>query len=121
MDKLKTNGFAVRYVHPNAIFICWHHWIPSYVRTEIKKKTGIVIDEHGKKVDPDGEALSENNEGISGDDMLFKMRDKDRNRDKKKGDQGQYKPINTYKPSGNFIYNEDLLDKLEDKINFGGN
>ena len=38
MDKLKTNGFNVRYIHPNLLFISWLHWIPSYVRTELKKK-----------------------------------------------------------------------------------
>ena len=32
MDKLKTNGFNVRYIHPNLLFISWMHWVPSYVR-----------------------------------------------------------------------------------------
>ena len=27
------------------------HFVPSYVRTEIKNKTGIVINEYGKKID----------------------------------------------------------------------
>jgi hypothetical protein len=38
MDKLKTNGFNVRYIHPNLLFISWTHWIPGYIRTEFKKK-----------------------------------------------------------------------------------
>ena len=38
MDKLKNNGCSVRYIHPNLLFISWHHWVPSYVRNEIKKK-----------------------------------------------------------------------------------
>ena len=37
LDKLKDNGFLVRYIHPNTLFISWNHWIPSYVRTELKK------------------------------------------------------------------------------------
>lgn len=41
IDKLKTNGFIVRYYHPNTIFICWKHWVPSYVRNEIKSKLGL--------------------------------------------------------------------------------
>ena len=49
IDKLKTNGFVVRYIHPNMLFISWMHFVPSYVRTELKKKTGIVINEYGKK------------------------------------------------------------------------
>jgi hypothetical protein len=51
IDKLKTNGFNVRYIHPNTLFISWLHWVPSYVRTELKKKTGILIDEYGQKVE----------------------------------------------------------------------
>jgi hypothetical protein len=43
IDKLKTNGFNIKYVHPNLLFISWTHWIPLYVRNEIKKKTGIKI------------------------------------------------------------------------------
>jgi hypothetical protein len=44
IDKLKTNGFVVRYIHPNMLFISWMHFVPSYVRSELKKKTGIVVD-----------------------------------------------------------------------------
>jgi hypothetical protein len=58
MDKLTTNGFNVRYIDPNMLFISWLHWIPSYVRTELKKKTGISINEYGQKID---ETLEENN------------------------------------------------------------
>ena len=43
IDKLKTNGFNVKYIHPNTLFISWMHWIPSYVRTELKKKTGMKM------------------------------------------------------------------------------
>jgi len=38
MDKLQDNGFRVRYTHPNLILISWSHWVPGYVRSEIKKK-----------------------------------------------------------------------------------
>ena len=44
-NTLQENGFNVRYFHPNTLFICWDHWVPSYVRTEIKKKTGVQINE----------------------------------------------------------------------------
>ena len=33
ISKLQTNGFNVRYIHPNLLFISWNHWLPSYVRT----------------------------------------------------------------------------------------
>ena len=38
IDKLKTNGFNVKYYHPNTLLILWNHWVPSYVRSEIKQK-----------------------------------------------------------------------------------
>lgn len=49
--KLEDNGFYVRYLHPNNLFISWNEWIPSYVRTEFKKKTGILIDEKGNVIE----------------------------------------------------------------------
>ena len=51
INKLQTNGFNVRYIHPNMLFISWNHWVPSYVRTEIKKKTGINLNEYGQKIE----------------------------------------------------------------------
>ena len=50
IDKLKTNGFNVRYIHPNTLFISWGHWVPSYVRTELKKQTGIIVNELGARI-----------------------------------------------------------------------
>jgi len=116
MDKLKGNGFIVRYIHPNTLFIGWKHWVPSYVRSELKKKTGIVIDEYGKKIEQD-----DNNETSlepkNMNEIMFKTKDSNNTAPKqKKTDNTQYKPVNTYKPSGNFIYNDDLINKLEDKF-----
>ena len=50
IDKLKVNGFNIKYIHPNLVFISWKHWIPSYVRNEIKK-TGQNIDAFGNKIE----------------------------------------------------------------------
>ncbi len=120
MDKLKSNGFIVRYIHPNTLFICWHHWVPSYVRSEIKKKTGIVIDEYGSKLD---ENENEENEEKNLDNGMFNMRESNQDKNsysqtsnKGGGNQKKYTPINSYKPSGNLVYNKDLLDKIEDKF-----
>jgi hypothetical protein len=41
--KLEENGFYVRYIHPGTLFVTWKNWIPSYVRNELKKKTGVVV------------------------------------------------------------------------------
>ena len=106
MDTLQTNGFQVRYFHPNTIFISWNHWVPSYVRTEIKKKTGIVINEYGEKI---------KDENPQEDDDLEEpdIRNADIQQIK---NSKKYTPINSYKPSGKLVYSEDLLNKIENKI-----
>jgi len=113
-DKLGDNGFIVKYVHPNALFICWKHWVPSYVRTELKKKTGIVIDEYGTKmVQEESEQLQLSNKNVN--DIMFNTKESATPK-VKKSDNTLYKSITEYKPSGNFIYNDDLITKLEDKF-----
>jgi hypothetical protein len=52
VDKLQTNGFYVKYTHPNLLMISWKHWIPGYVRSEIKKKMNVSIDGYGNVVTP---------------------------------------------------------------------
>ena len=108
MDTLQTNGFQVRYFHPNTIFISWNHWVPSYVRTEIKKKTGIVINEYGEKIKDE----KEDDEDDDLEDPTIRSTDIQQLKNSKK-----YTPINSYKPSGKLVYSEDLLNKIENKIN----
>jgi hypothetical protein len=105
MNTLKDNGFNVRYFHPNTLFICWDHWVPSYVRNEIKKKTGIVINEYGEKVED--ETKDEE------DDVQVEHQGSVQQITNSK----KYTPINSYKPSGKLVYSEDLLNKIETKIN----
>ena len=115
LEKLKTNGFNTRYIHPNTFFISWAHWVPSYVRNELKKKTGIVVDEYGKKIDKnDNNDYDDeiNPENIN--QSLFNM--KDNNIEQPQKTQKKYTPINSYKPSGSLVYNQELLNKLEDKF-----
>jgi|LakMenEpi03Aug12_release.lakeMendotaPanAssembly.Ray.scaffolds.fasta_scaffold590313_2 hypothetical protein len=116
IDKLKTNGFNVRYTHPNALFISWMHWVPSYVRSELKKKTGIVVNEYGQKVEDEGE---DNNkislEPKDPNDFMFNVKNQDPNQ-KGKAPKKEYTPIKSYKPSGNLVYDVDLLNKIEGKF-----
>jgi len=114
-NKLSENGFIVKYIHPNTLFICWKHWVPSYVRSELKKKTGIEVDEYGKKIDEKNNSkllLEEQNP----DDVLFKIKDSINASKPKKNESVHYKPVNEYKPSGNLIYDDELINKLEDKF-----
>uniref|UniRef100_A0A6C0DSG6 Uncharacterized protein n=1 Tax=viral metagenome TaxID=1070528 RepID=A0A6C0DSG6_9ZZZZ len=112
--KLEENGFNVRYVHPNTMFITWNHWIPSYVRQKVKKETGMVIDERGniisKKEDADDNNL---NNGIFNDNRS----NKDTNQNGQK-QQREYTSVSEYKPTGNLIYNKDMFEKLEKKVSF---
>ena len=116
IDKLKSNGFNVRYIHPNVLFISWVHWVPTYVRTELKKKTGVVVDEYGNKVEHVGQDNaemkmitnpSEPNEYI----LNAKSQDPKLKQQKK-----EYTPINSYRPQGNLIYDDELLNKIEGKF-----
>ena len=97
LDKLKTNGFVCKYIHPNVLFISWKHWIPSYVRTEFKQKTGINIDGFGNKKDP----IKETTSAIStkSNPLLTKK--------------SEYKSVSDYKPSQDIVYNNKLLHKLD--------
>ena len=115
MDTLQTNGFQVRYFHPNTIFISWNHWVPSYVRNEIKKKTGIKINEYGEKVEENDEGKMITNVSIDANEYLLKQND---NSDGKKDKlhKKEYTPIKSYKPSGNLVYDDDILNKIEDKF-----
>ena len=126
LEELTTNGFVVRYTHPNLIFISWKHYIPSYVRTEFKKKTGIIIDEHGNRVDeldeygnpvPPSQAM---HTPLSGNTLdPFNMGLTRKINSKNTADttnKKEFKPINDYKPTGNLIYGKEFFKKIEDKF-----
>ena len=99
IDKLKDNGFLCKYIHPNVLFISWKHWIPTYVRDQIKKKTGLNVDGFGKP--------KQDKQNIN--DTL-KNPNKLSNKDSKKPN--DFKSINDYKPSKNFVYSSNILGKI---------
>ena len=116
IDKLQQNGFNVRYIHPNTLFISWMHFVPSYVRTEIKNKTGIVINEYGKKIDDDNsEQKTITNTFTNPNEYMLNNNNQDQNQ-KGKQPKKEYTPIKSYKPSGNLIYDDDVLNKIGDKF-----
>ena len=100
---LEDNGFKIKYTHPNLLFISWAHWVPDYVRDEYKKKTGVVINEYGERIEDEPTEDEEPTVEKSGDLQQIKNSKK-------------YTPINSYKPSGKLVYSEDLLNKIENKI-----
>ena len=100
IDQLTDNKFKVKYTHPNLLFISWNHWIPDYVRSKIKKETGM-------EVDGNGDVIEKNNNNVN--NLLT-------NKTENTSIIKDYKPVQDYKPSGGLIYNNDLLKKLEDKL-----
>ena len=105
--KLHENGFEVKYIHPNTLWISWKSWVPSYVRSEIKKKTGYVLDEKGNIID---KKEDEKEDDVS---KLLNANEKQSNVSKN----GKiYTPINTYKPTGSLVYNQEMFEKLEKKF-----
>jgi len=135
--KLEENDFQVRYTHPNLVFISWGHYIPTYVRTEFKKKTGISIDEHGNKKE-DGSGNNEEggggggggirlitNSNSGGGDSNANIDHTLLNRNKTSSSSNanpnlvkkEYKPINSYKPTGSLVYSNDFLKKIDERMN----
>lgn len=107
VSKLEENGFFIKYMHPNTLFVSWENWIPSYTRNEIKKKLGVVLDEKGNIIEKLGDEEIESHEPQV---RLMQMN--------AKKDQRQFTPIGQYKPTGNMVYNPELFEKLEKKVSF---
>jgi len=117
ISKLEENDFVTRYTHPNLLFISWKHYVPNYVRTEIKKKTGTVIDKFGNYV---SEADEASDAAAGGGDanamMLYNKKGAAAVTAAAKKPAGDFKPIASYKPTGNLIYNQELFRKIEDRV-----
>jgi len=107
VNKLEDNGFLVKYVHPNAIFISWVNWVPSYVRNEFKKKTGMVINEKGEVISKQDDKEEDMNGRMLNDKQQANQKE-----------QKNYTPIGQYKPSGNLVYGSDMFEKIEKKVSF---
>jgi hypothetical protein len=119
MDTLQKNGFQVRYFHPNTVFISWNHWVPTYIRTEIKKKTGIVINEYGVKIsekkEGDDDINSMDINELDANGMDTNEINTNPNMQQIKNSK-KYTPINSYKPTGKMVYSEDLLNSTFNKV-----
>jgi hypothetical protein len=90
LDRLEQDGFITRYIHPNLIFICWSHWVPGYVREELQKKTNLQVDSFGNTLEKKEKTVV-------------------------KFEKSESKPISTYKPSGLFVYDDDMLQSMKTK------
>lgn len=109
IERLTENGFVIRYTHPNLLFISWKHWIPSYVRNEIKKKTGVSIDGYGNKVERKNSEIQKT--PTNPDELLFQKPTQVASKPK------EFTDVDTYRPSGGLIYNQALFKSIETKSN----
>lgn len=123
VNKLESNGFYVRYLHPNTIFISWTNYVPNYVRTEFKKKTGKLMNEKGIITDPKTDPKTEDIESTLNNGLMNQSRmgeqhtnDGGDNTSSSSNQQSKYLSTSKYKPTGKFIYNPDLLDTLGDRL-----
>jgi hypothetical protein len=140
VDKLQENKFIVRYTHPNLLLISWLHYVPNYVRNEYKRKTGTAIDEYGRPIlyDEEGNVIKYN-DGVGrggggggggggprtpedANTLLYNQRN-DTNGGSAAagagagaGDKKEYKAIDTYRPTGNLVYNQEYFQKLENRL-----
>ena len=106
VSTLEENGFYIKYMHPNTLFVSWENWIPSYTRNEIKKKLGVVLDEKGNIIDK----LDENIQIESHDPGVRLIQAN------AKKEQKQFTSIKEYKPTGNMVYNPEFFEKVEKKV-----
>ena len=110
MDKLQTNGFSIKYIHPNVLFICWKYWVPSYVRDQLKKKAGIRVDEFGKPIQDKSETSER------GVPPLLTNKPQQSSANNTESEKKVYNSTKDYKPTGKLVYNDDLLDLFGDKF-----
>jgi hypothetical protein len=122
MDKLKEDGFIVKYVHPNTLFISWGHWVPNYVISEIKNKTGIEYDNSGNIVNQPTiqgsmEMKSEINHMNTTDELPKSniVLNTKQGTFQKKRDSTVYRSTDNYKPQGNMVYDKHLLFDMSKK------
>jgi hypothetical protein len=108
ISKLESNKFHIRYIHPNTIFVSWQNWIPSYVRNEYKKKTGITVDEFGQVItnNEDSELKQEN-------DVNSRILNTGQQSEK---NNKNYNSTEDYVPTGKLVYNPDIFHKIEKKL-----
>ena len=111
IDKLLDNRFHVRYTHPNLLFISWNHYIPYHTRMDIKKKHAVSVDGFGNVVSKKNQDKKKPEDINS---LIFKKNEKIPLQTK--FNKKEYKSINTYKPTRNFIYSNELLNKIDSSI-----
>lgn len=99
---LQDDGFLTKYIHPNLILISWRHIVPKYVRDEYKSKTGKSIDKLGNAVESKSTTFETSNKFIEAPKSKIET------------SSGINAATSDYTPSGKFIYDKDVLKKIQE-------
>lgn len=117
IDKLKDNGFLVKYTHPNLLFISWAHYYDKTKRMNIKKEYGVSIDGFGNVVSTKNKSKNMNIDEPGNLNNLMFANKKSSNLKIDNKPKKDYKQTATYKPTGNLIYSSGLLKTLQNSTN----
>jgi hypothetical protein len=108
LEKLQENGFVSKYIHPNLLFISWKHWVPTYVRDEIKKRTGVSVDGSGIVVNKSENYEKQSDPSNPNAFIVTSNKNNEINMNNKYSKpKPSFKSTNSYSPMG--IYKEDLM------------
>jgi hypothetical protein len=107
IDKLQQNDFNIRYTHPNLLLISWQHWVPLYVRNEIQKKTGVLIDGYGNIIN------NEINNSKNNIPAITNMNNQNNCHPISILKNSEIKSVDSYKPTGKLIYNNDVINAIK--------
>ena len=121
MHELKENGFALQYTNPNLLFVSWKHWVPSYVRNEIHKRTGYKVDGMGKIIDkPLMKSTTNQQEHLQKQERETSLfsgnRESNSNYNSNSQNQGDSKTSKFFQPSVKSIYNLSFFNDLNKKL-----
>lgn len=114
--KLTNDGFTVKYIPELWIFVSWKSYVPTYVRTELTKKTGIKVDEHGHVLSIPDDILSKQERPDPR--MEPRVLPNGRIVQQPRKPKTDFVPVSRYRPKGDLVYGEETFDKIERKVSF---
>jgi len=115
LNKLKENGFIINYTFPNLLFICWNNWIPTYVRNEIKKKTGTIVNEKGEVLNNTDDTSNDNIFNINYNNNNNNINNNNNNINNNNNNNNNNNINNNNNNINNNINNNETYDKYESK------
>jgi len=113
--KLMNDGFHVKYVPELWIFVSWKTYVPTYVRSELRKKTGIQVNEQGKIVHMPDAIKGQNERQDPNYEPHVLPNGRIVQQPKKKP---EFVPTSRYQPKGELVYGQERFEQIERKVTF---